>query len=124
MEFQSLCPILPSRDLAETRAFYDAVGFQTEGVFPDFGYMILRRDGAELHFCQSADLTPADNSHGGYLRCPEVESLSNHLISLDIPTEGIPRFRSAHDTPWGMRETWWVDPSGNFIRAGAFPQDG
>lgn len=124
MEFQSLCPTLPAKDLAETKAFYEAIGFRTEGVFPDFGYMILRRDGAELHFWESPDLDPGDNSHGGYLRCPEVESLSDHLSTLDIPAEGIPRFRSAHNTSWGMRETWWVDPNGNLIRAGAYLQDG
>ncbi len=125
MQFQSLCPILPSKDLDETRAFYEAIGFEAVGVFPDYGYLILQRDTAELHFFTHAELDVAENYAAGYLRLPDVDPLSDHLATLGIPEgdKGIPRWSPAHDTPWGMRETVWIDPNGNLIRAGAFLSD-
>ena len=122
MEFQSLNPIFPARDLIETKEFYEAIGFKTANLYEDFGYLIMYRDSAEVHFWHAKDLDPAANNHAGYLRLPEVDSLSEHLSSLDLPTEGIPRWSAAHDTPWDMRETIWVDPNGTLVRAGAYPK--
>ena len=124
MEFQSLCPIFPAKDLKETQAFYEAIGFRTADLFEDFGYLIMYRDTAEIHFWHAGDLDPNTSNHAGYLRLPEVDSLSAHLATLDLPDEGIPRWSAAHDTPWNMRETVWVDPNGTLIRAGAFLQSG
>jgi len=124
MEFQSLLPILPARDMQETKGFYEAIGFQTANLYDDYGYLIMQRDAAEVHFWHAADLDPSTSNHAAYLRLPEVDSLSDHLATLDLPTEGIPRWGAAHDTPWGMRETIWVDPNGTLIRAGAFLQNG
>lgn len=120
MEFQSLNPIFPAKDLEETRQFYEAIGFETRSVFPDHGYLIMGRDGSEIHFWHAPEIDPATSSHAGYLRMPDVDVLSEHIKTLDLPSEGIPRFGPAHDTSWGMRETIWVDPNGTLIRAGAF----
>lgn len=124
MEFQSLNPIFPARDLIETRDFYEAIGFKTADLFEDFGYLIMCRDGAEVHFWRNLELDPKSSSHAGYLRLPKVDSLSAHLARLGLPSdqESIPRWGPAHDTPRGMRETIWVDPNGTLIRAGAFPK--
>lgn len=124
MEFQSLNPIFPARDLIETRDFYEAIGFKTADLFEDFGYLIMYRDKAEVHFWHAPDLAVDQNMHAGYLRLPDVDPLSEHIAGLGLPAEGIPRFSPAHDTPWNMRETTWVDPNGTLIRAGAFPKDG
>jgi catechol 2,3-dioxygenase-like lactoylglutathione lyase family enzyme len=124
LEFQSLNPIFPARDLHETQAFYEAIGFKTADLFEDFGYLIMYRDKAEVHFFHHKDLDPATNNHAGYLRMPEVDRLSDHLATLGLPSEGIPRWSPAEDTPWNMRETIWVDPNGTLIRAGAFPENG
>ena len=121
MKFNSLCPIMPSRDLRETRTFYEAIGFETQGVWDEFGYMIMARDNAEVHFSQMDALDPVKNPCGGYLRLKEVDALSDRLATLGLPEDdtSVPRFGRAVDTPWGMRETAWVDHSGNGIRAGA-----
>lgn len=120
MEFQSLCPIFPAIDLEKTQAFYEAIGFETRSIYPDYGYLIMARDGAEVHFWHAPDVDPKTSNHAGYLRLPDVDPLSQHMETLDLPTEGIPRFSPAQDTPWGMRETNWIDPNGTLIRAGAF----
>ncbi len=124
MQFQSLVPILPACDLHATQVFYEAIGFQLANLYEDYGYLIMHRDGAEVHFWLAEDFDPSTNNHAAYLRMPEVDSLSEHLGNLGLPTEGIPRWSPAHDTPWNMRETIWVDPNGTLIRAGAFPSNG
>ena len=91
MEFQSLNPIFPAKNLDETRTFYESIGFRTLGVFPEYGYLIMGRDGSEIHFWHAPDLDPATSNHAGYLRLPDVDPLFRHLESLDLPTEGIPR---------------------------------
>src|SRR4051812_2422812 len=43
-------PILPARDLPESLAFYERLGFENRGAPPDeWGYMILGRGAIELH---------------------------------------------------------------------------
>lgn len=50
VDYARAIPILPSPDIAETRAFYrDALGFSVVG--PDIeSYLIVRRAEMELHF--------------------------------------------------------------------------
>jgi predicted lactoylglutathione lyase len=44
-------PILPSRDLAESLAFYESLGFESRGAPPkQYDYLIVGRGGIELHF--------------------------------------------------------------------------
>jgi len=44
-------PTLPSRDLNETLAFYERLGFRNAGDPPgQWRYLILRRGSIELHF--------------------------------------------------------------------------
>lgn len=122
MAFQSLCPIMQCRDLAETQKLYAFIGFETEGVWDEYGYMIMRSGGAEIHFTERRDLEPKANNSAAYLRLEDVDGISERLATLGWPIddESIPRFGPVVDTPWGMRETAWVDPSGNGFRAGAF----
>jgi hypothetical protein len=43
-------PILPSRDLRETLALYERLGFENRGTPPEeWDHMILGRGGVELH---------------------------------------------------------------------------
>ena len=54
-------PILPSRDLRETLAFYERLGFENRGTPPDeWDYMILGRGGIELHFIAAPNTEPAN----------------------------------------------------------------
>ena len=52
-------PILPSRDLRESLAFYEALGFENRGAPPEeWDYLILGRGGLELHFYAAPDTDP------------------------------------------------------------------
>ena len=108
-------PILASRDVAETTGFYQHLGFRVVGLYEDFGpaYLLVRRDDVELHFVHAPDLDPAESHGGCYLRLVDAQGVYDEWEPLAVPGIHPPR-----DTPWGMREFFLVDPSGNLLRIG------
>lgn len=113
---EKLSPILPSRDIGVTEAFYGRFGFRT--VYRDGdAYLLLERDGAEVHFEHAPALDPAANRSGAFLRPTDVDAFGAEVEALGLPAEGVPRFEPPKDQPWGMRECLLVDPDGNHLRA-------
>ena len=110
-------PILPSRSLNDTLAFYRRLGF--EGRIHSHGdYAILTRGTVELHFFTHGELRPAESSAGCYIRVSDVESIYHAFALAELPRKGIPRQDVREDKPWGMREFAIVDPDGNLLRIG------
>jgi catechol 2,3-dioxygenase-like lactoylglutathione lyase family enzyme len=108
-------PILPSRDLAETQAFYERLGFENRGAPPDvWDYLIIGREGAELHFFASPDLDPSASDHSCYLYVGDADA-----VHREWEATGTPGLDAPDDTPYGMREFALVDPSGNLVRVGS-----
>ena len=116
MRLERLAPILPCRDVGAAEAFWAPLGFVT--VYRDADYLLMTRDGAEVHFWRNPALDPAANDAGAYLRPSDIDALDAEWGALGLPDEGIPRLVRAEDKPWGMRELALVDPDGNLIRAG------
>ena len=112
-----VAPILPSRDLAAAAAFWNRLGFATFRLDPG-AYLIVARDGAELHFWLNPTLLPAANDAGAYLRPSDLDALDAEWAALGLPGAGIPRLVRAEAKPWGMREMAVVDPDGNLLRVG------
>ncbi len=117
MTLTAACPILPSRDLAVTQLFWTALGFKGDRDHAD--YLILDRDGVELHFFRAPDHDPATCYAGAYLRLMDTAALDAEWGALDLPATGVPRLIRVEDKPWGMRELAVIDPDGNLIRLGA-----
>jgi len=113
---EKLSPILPARDIGQTQAFWQRLGFHT--VYLDDEYLLMKRDGAEVHFFLQSALDPFANDHGAYLRPTDVDPLDAEWSALDLPATGIPRLERAANKPWGMRELALLDLNGNLIRAG------
>ena len=113
---EKLSPILPARDIAATEGFWSRLGFAT--VYVDGEYLLMKRDGAEVHFFHHPALDPAKSDHGAYLRPADVNALDAEWAALGLPATGIPRLMRAEDKPWGMRELALIDPNGSLIRAG------
>jgi catechol 2,3-dioxygenase-like lactoylglutathione lyase family enzyme len=111
-------PILPSRDVSATVAFYQCLGFEGGAHEFDSGYAILRRGAVELHFFTHRELVPADSSAGCYIRVVDVQSIYESFSSCTLPRKGIPRMDALVDKPWGLREFAIVDPDGNLLRIG------
>ena len=113
---EKLSPILPARNIAATEAFWQRLGFETDYI--DADYLLMKRDGAEVHFFRHADLDPTRCDHGAYLRPADIDALDAEWATLGLPATGIPRLERAADKPWGMRELALLDLNGNLIRAG------
>lgn len=111
-------PILPSRSLPETLAFYRRLGFEGEILGAGDAYAILTRGDLEVHFFLHADLVPAESWAGCYFRVADVESLHKAFLSAGLPSRGIPRIDAIGNKPWGMREFAIVDEDGNLVRVG------
>ena len=113
-------PILPARDLDETRAFYESLGFQTAGWWPrEFGgYAIFNRGDLRMHFFAFKDISPEQNYAQCYWRVQDVDALYAECHACGLSKVGTPRLVPVEDRPWGMREFAIVDPNGNLIRVG------
>ena len=111
-------PILPSRSVNDTLAFYRRLGFDGKIWGAPYSYAILRRDTVELHFFTDKELRPAESSASCYIRVSDVESISREFALAQLPKRGIPRQDALEDKPWGMREFAIVDPDGNLLRIG------
>jgi catechol 2,3-dioxygenase-like lactoylglutathione lyase family enzyme len=113
-------PILPARDLEETRLFYEQLGFNTTGWWPsEFGgYAILVRGDLVMHFFLFKEISPYASYGQCYWRVQDVDALHAEYQLCGLPGSGIPRLASLENKPWGMREFAVVDPSGNLIRVG------
>jgi catechol 2,3-dioxygenase-like lactoylglutathione lyase family enzyme len=119
---EKLSPILPTRDVEADEAFWRSLGFAT--IYRDAGYLLMRREAAEIHFWRNASLDPARNDAGAYLRPSDVDALDAECAALGLPASGVPRLVRAEDKPWGMRELALADADGNLIRAGQELSDG
>lgn len=111
-------PILPSRDLLETLAFYGRLGFEGEVIGAADDYAILTRGLLELHFFLHPTLSPAESWAGCYLRVADVDAMYLAFAEAALPRQGIPRMDAVENTPWGMREFAVVDADGNLLRVG------
>ena len=117
MQSDIAIPILPSRSVNDTVAFFRRLGF--EGKVHAYGdYAILTRGTVELHFFTHRELRPAESSAMCYLRVADVEGIYRAFALAELPRRGIPRQDALEDKPWGMREFAIVDPDGNLIRIG------
>lgn len=111
-------PILPSRSVKETLAFFRRLGFDGKIWGDPYGYAILTRGPVELHFFTHKELRPAESNAGCYIRVSDVETIYRAFASAELPQKGIPRQDALTDKPWGMREFAIVDPDGNLLRIG------
>ena len=111
-------PILPSRSLPDTLAFYRRLGFDGKILGEGDSYAILTRGTVEIHFFRHQDLRPAESHAGCYVRVNDVDAMHRAMASAGLPGWGIPRLDMVGDKPWGMREFALVDPDGNLVRIG------
>jgi catechol 2,3-dioxygenase-like lactoylglutathione lyase family enzyme len=113
MEIHAI-PILPARNLADTRAFYEHLGFETVGWWPETfgGYAILVKGDLELHFFRFAELDPTNSYAQCYWRVTDVDAFYDQIASVGC------RVTAPEDKPWGMRECALSDLNGTLVRIG------
>ena len=115
----AVAPILPSRDLGATSAFYARLGFSETGLWPG-EYLIVTRREVGLHFFHAPDVDPFASSAGCYLYVEDADALFAEFSELRLPASGIPRLHGApEDRDYGLREFAVVDVDGNLLRIGS-----
>jgi catechol 2,3-dioxygenase-like lactoylglutathione lyase family enzyme len=114
-------PILPSRDLAESLAFYERLGFTNRGAPPEqWDYLIVGRGGMELHFYAEPGVDPLSTSAGCYCYVDDAHALYDEWAAVVVPDERTgSRVVAPVDREYGLREFAVVDPSGNLVRVGS-----
>ena len=87
-------PILPARDLNETRTFYERLGSQAAGWWPtEFGgHAILVRGHLEMHFFAFKDFSPDQNYAQCYWRVQDVNSLYAECHASSLWSSETPLF--------------------------------
>jgi catechol 2,3-dioxygenase-like lactoylglutathione lyase family enzyme len=93
----------------ETIAFYTKLGFAMRVRYET--YLIVERDGIELHFWPCTDRKIAENS-GCYIDAVDVDNLYAEFIAAGV------KAKPPEDRDWGRREFYVIDPSGNLLRLG------
>lgn len=111
-------PILISNDFDRTASFYGRLGF-SEIDRHGGHYLIIRRDGVELHFRGQVDHDPAASLMRVYVRILNVNALDREWSALTLPKEGIPSYTPPVLQPWGMIELNIRDPDGTLLVFGA-----
>jgi catechol 2,3-dioxygenase-like lactoylglutathione lyase family enzyme len=117
-------PILPARDLDATLAFYERLGFESIGAMPEeWGYLIIRRGGIQLHFYRDPDVDPLTTDHSCYVYTDDADSLHREWNTVGVPRDPATgsRLQPPVETDYGMREFALVDPNGNLVRVGSPP---
>lgn len=111
----AIIPKLPMRDQGATRAYYvEQLGFTVHGgAFED--YLMVERDGLQLHFFLFVDLDPLTNDGQVYIRTDHIDALyrSFQAKGVRIHPNG-----SLQNKPWGQREFALLDPDHNLLTFG------
>ena len=109
-------PTLPARDIEETVAFYERLGFELVAEYPgEQRYAIVRRDDAELHFYEFP-VDPKQNLSGCYLSIGDAPTLY-----AEWRAAGTEIVQPLTETDYGLREFAVSDPNGNLVKVGSAP---
>ena len=102
-------PVLASLNLAETLQFYTRhLGFAP--LLEMDNYLILQRDGCELHFWPCNERHIAENT-SCYVRA------DTGVLHADFAARGL-QVAPPVIQPWGMKEMFVIDPHGNLLKFG------
>jgi catechol 2,3-dioxygenase-like lactoylglutathione lyase family enzyme len=109
-------PKLPMRSKAATRDFYiGQLGFQQLGNTDYDGYLMVHKDGIEIHFFEFAALDPKENYGQVYIRTDDIDTLYQFLLDNKISIHPAAPLQLK---PWGQKEFALLDPDNNLLTFG------
>jgi len=115
IEFESVAPVIPVRDLDAALARYARLGFEVHAYDGPDRYGYADRGGVSLHLSEWAEHDPASTDVSIYLYVSDADELHAQWTAAGV--DG--RFVSPYDTPYRLREFAYVDPDGTAIRVGS-----
>ena len=109
-------PKLPMRNKAVTREYYlNTLGFQETGKEDYEGYLMMCKDGIEIHFFEFKELDPKENYGQVYIRTNTIEALYQSLLERKV---AIHPNAPLQVKPWGQQEFSLLDPDNNLLTFG------
>jgi len=109
-------PKLPMRDKTTTRDFYiSKLDFQQFGSIDYDGYLMVQKEGIQIHFFEFKELDPKENYGQVYIRTNDIDSLYRSLLDKKI---SIHPNGHLEVKPWGQKEFSLVDPDNNLLTFG------
>lgn len=116
-------PLLPCRDIDESVAFYEALGFQRSyrQVRPN-PYAVVARDDFQVHLFGIDGFDPEQSYGSVIVTVPDADALYNDFAAGlraaygKLPSAGIPRILRPRKRFGTVRGFSVVDPGGNWLR--------
>lgn len=112
MTFEKSNPILYSKDVARSVAYYkDMLGFEESWVWDDaatFGGVV--KDDVEIFFCKE------DQGYPGTWFCIVLDNVDEYYDQIKV--KGATILAPPETKEWNMREMFVQDPDGHIIRFG------
>ncbi len=109
-------PKLPMRDKAVTNDYYvRKLGFQMYGSADHEGYLMVQKDGIQIHFFEFKDLDPKENYGQVYIRTDDIDTLYQSFLDKKITIHPNGPLQTK---PWGQKEFSLLDPDHNLLTFG------
>lgn len=109
-------PKLPMRHKAITKDYYvTKLGFKEFGNADYNGYLMIQKDGIQIHFFEFKELNPKENYGQVYIRTKDVERLYKSFLDKNV---SIHPAGDLQTKPWGQKEFSILDPDNNLLTFG------
>ncbi|MNS05226.1 Bleomycin resistance protein [compost metagenome] len=109
-------PKLPMRNKAITKEFYvNQLGFEEFGSADFDGYLMVEKDGIQIHFFEFVAIDPKENYGQVYIRTDNIDKLYQTFLDhkISIHPSGHLQIK-----PWGQKEFSILDPDSNLLTFG------
>ncbi|CDO89474.1 glyoxalase-like protein [Mycobacterium triplex] len=116
IDFASVAPIIPVRDLDIALDRYRRLGFDARGYEGPERYGFVDRGSVSMHISEWAEHDPLRTAASVYLYVSDADALYAEWAALQ-DLDG--RLLQPVDTPYGLREFAYVDPDGTAHRVGS-----
>jgi catechol 2,3-dioxygenase-like lactoylglutathione lyase family enzyme len=116
-------PILPCRELDESIAFYETLGFRrTYRQIRPNPYAVVALEDIQIHLCGIDGFNPVDSYASVIIAVPDPDSLYRTFAARlrdsygKLPVAGIPRILRPRKRYGTVRGFTVIDPGGNWLR--------
>jgi Glyoxalase/Bleomycin resistance protein/Dioxygenase superfamily len=116
IDFTSVAPIIPVRNLDAALERYRRLGFDTRGYAGPDRYGFADRGSVSMHLTESGDHDPLRTAASVYLYVSDADALYAEWKALKNLGG---RFIAPFDTPYSLREFAYIDPDGTAHRVGS-----
>jgi hypothetical protein len=116
IEFASVSPVVPVRNLDVALDRYRSLGFDARAYEGPERYGFVDRGSASIHLSEWTEHDPKRTASSLYFYVSDADALYAEWEALEN-LDG--RLIAPHDTPYGLREFAYVDPDGTLHRIGS-----